>query len=46
MGLYGDRGSIAAGKIADLVILDPDLSVKGVLLGGKWVRRDMQVTEH
>ena len=46
MGLYGDRGSIASGKIADLVVLDPDLSVKGVLLGGKWVRRDMQVTEH
>ncbi|MBQ1317301.1 MAG: amidohydrolase family protein [Lachnospiraceae bacterium] len=40
LGLYAERGSIAPGKIADLVILDRDLMVKGVLLGGEWVRKE------
>ena len=40
MGLYDRRGSIAPGKAADLAILDADLSIKGVLLDGKWIRRD------
>ena len=39
MGLYDRRGSIAAGKAADLVVLDDDLSVQGVLLDGAWIRR-------
>ena len=40
MGLYDRRGAIAAGKAADLAVLDDDLSVRGVVLGGKWIRRD------
>ncbi len=40
MGLYDRRGSIAAGKAADLAVLDADLSVRGVMLGGRWVRRE------
>ena len=40
VGLYNERGSIAPGKVADLVVLDDDLMVKGVILGGKVVRRE------
>jgi N-acetylglucosamine-6-phosphate deacetylase len=35
----GDRaGSIEPGKAADLVVLDADLEVAGVMAGGAWVR--------
>ena len=40
IGLYHERGSIEPGKIADLVVLDEDLMVKGVLLEGKFIRKD------
>ena len=40
VGLYSERGSIQVGKIADLVVLDDALTVKGVMLGGKLVRRE------
>lgn len=36
IGIDGDCGSITAGKAADLVVLDADLVVKGVLSGGYW----------
>lgn len=35
IGIYDRRGSIAVGKIADLVILDDALNVEGVMLGGR-----------
>ena len=42
VGLYDRRGSIAAGKVADLVVLDEDLQVRGVVLGGKIIRLDLE----
>ncbi|MEV5742175.1 N-acetylglucosamine-6-phosphate deacetylase [Microbispora rosea] len=38
LGLDGEIGSIAVGKYADLVVLDDDLSVGGVMKRGAWVR--------
>lgn len=38
MGLYGERGSIEAGKIADLAVLNENLDVMKVFLAGKEVR--------
>ena len=35
LGIDGDRGSIAAGRIADAVLLDADLNVKQVILRGR-----------
>ena len=40
VGLYNERGSIEPGKIADLVVLDEELQVKGVLLEGSFVRKE------
>ena len=40
VGLYNERGSIEPGKVADLVVLDEDLNVKGVILEGNFVRKD------
>ncbi|MBR2421769.1 MAG: amidohydrolase family protein [Oscillospiraceae bacterium] len=40
VGLYAERGSIEPGKVADLVVLDEDLMVRGVLLEGNFVRKD------
>jgi N-acetylglucosamine-6-phosphate deacetylase len=28
------------GGLADLVVLDDDLAVQGVMVGGHWIRRD------
>ena len=36
-GLSGRFGSLEAGKAADLVLLDRDLQVRGVVVGGEWV---------
>ena len=40
IGLFNERGSIEPGKIADLVVLDEGLMVKGVLLEGNFIRKD------
>ena len=37
LGIDGERGSIAPGKIADAVLLDDDLNVCGVIVRGKQV---------
>lgn len=40
VGLFGERGSIAPHKKADLVILDRELRVRGVFAEGRMLRRD------
>ena len=40
IGIFNERGSIEPGKFADLVVLDEDLMVKGVLLEGSFIRKD------
>jgi beta-aspartyl-dipeptidase (metallo-type) len=34
----GGRGRVRRGGVADLVLLGPDLSVRGVMSGGRWRR--------
>lgn len=36
LGLSDRFGAIAVGRVADLVVLDDDLKVTGVLIGGQW----------
>jgi N-acetylglucosamine-6-phosphate deacetylase len=36
-GLSDRFGSLEAGKAADLVLLDRQLQVRGVVVGGEWV---------
>ena len=38
IGVFDERGSLDAGKIADVVLLDADLNVAGVILRGKRIR--------
>lgn len=38
VGMYGDRGSVAVGKYADLVFADGDINIKKVMLKGKMVK--------
>jgi N-acetylglucosamine-6-phosphate deacetylase len=38
LGLADDIGTLAEGKRADLVVLDRDLQVVGVMLHGEWIR--------
>lgn len=37
LGLYDRKGSLEPGKDADLVVLDADLALKGVMRAGEWV---------
>ncbi|GGZ50771.1 N-acetylglucosamine-6-phosphate deacetylase [Streptomyces subrutilus] len=37
LGLYGETGSLEAGKYADLVVLDASFDVKGVMRRGEWI---------
>ena len=39
-GLY-DRGEIAKGKRADLVIVDHNMKVSKVMIGGEWVDENL-----
>ena len=37
LGIHGDYGAIAPGRVADIVVLDGDLNVRRVMAGGQWV---------
>ncbi|MEU0784444.1 N-acetylglucosamine-6-phosphate deacetylase [Streptomyces sp. NPDC006173] len=37
LGLYDRKGSLEPGKDADLVVLDADFALKGVMRAGEWV---------
>lgn len=37
LGLYGEVGSLEPGKYADLVVLDADFKLKGVMRRGEWI---------
>ncbi|MER6391732.1 N-acetylglucosamine-6-phosphate deacetylase [Streptomyces sp. NPDC059382] len=37
LGLYDEVGSLEAGKYADLVVLDAEFEVKGVMRRGEWI---------
>ncbi|MFI8278633.1 N-acetylglucosamine-6-phosphate deacetylase [Streptomyces sp. NPDC085929] len=37
IGLYGEVGSLEPGKYADLVVLDAEFDVKGVMRRGEWI---------
>ncbi|MGD1224333.1 N-acetylglucosamine-6-phosphate deacetylase [Streptomyces krungchingensis] len=37
LGMYDKVGSLEPGKDADLVVLDSDFALKGVMRGGEWV---------
>jgi N-acetylglucosamine-6-phosphate deacetylase len=39
LGIADRKGVLAAGRDADVVILEPDLSIAGVLVRGAWARR-------
>jgi N-acetylglucosamine-6-phosphate deacetylase len=39
LGLTDRKGLIAPGRDADVVVLDQDLSLAGVLVRGTWARR-------
>jgi N-acetylglucosamine-6-phosphate deacetylase len=40
LGLPGVTGRIVTGGLADLVVLDDDLDVRGTMVGGDWAYRD------
>ena len=40
LGLPGVTGRIITGGLADLVVLDDDLDVRGTMVGGDWAYRD------
>lgn len=40
IGIFDRRGSLEKGKIADIAVLDENLDVRGVMLGGEFVRKD------
>lgn len=38
IGVFDERGSLDAGKVADVVLLNADLNVASVILRGKRIR--------
>jgi N-acetylglucosamine-6-phosphate deacetylase len=43
LGRPGVTGRIVTGSLADLVVLDEDLSVQATMAGGAWIHRDESV---
>ena len=43
MGIYDRKGSLESGKDADIVLLDKDLNLRGVMACGEWVEGTLKV---
>jgi N-acetylglucosamine-6-phosphate deacetylase len=41
LGLEGEVGSLAEGRVANLLVLDADLAIEGIMVDGDWERKPL-----